>query len=423
MGSEWSRRAVAELVAHDLLAIGDGYRAKNSEFSDDGLPFARARNLRNGFDFADADRLPFSLRETQRDRCSLIGDVVITSKGTVGRVGLVTERIAPFVYSPQLCYWRSRHPQHLLPRFLYYWFFGRESRNQLATLKGQTDMADYVSLRDQLEMVITLPPSDDQREIAGVLGALDDKIESNRRLTANLTDLLRVVYDETVRGARKTLTLGDLGTVIGGGTPRSSVAEYWEPREVAWVTPKDMTALDGVPCVWHGERWISRAGLDASSAKLVPPGSVLYTSRATLGLVAIAQRELATNQGFITLVPKDDLSSTFLYSTLRARSDAIRAKANGATFLEVNKTNFKQVECPMPDAERLAFHDSIANPTVKMIAELTRESRNLTAIRDALLPKLVTGQIRVPLSEDPEEMVGAAVDALDGAGAASSAAK
>jgi type I restriction enzyme S subunit len=256
---------------------------------------------------------------------------------------------------------------------------------------------------------VGLPGIEEQRAIASTLGALDDKIESNRRLAQQLQGLLPLLFKPCVAQPEEWITLGDLGSVVGGGTPKSSEPSYWTPAEVAWITPKDMTALEGAPVIKRGGRQISHAGLRSSAAKLLPTGSVVYSSRATLGLIAITRAPLATNQGFISVVPDPRYGSAFVYCVLTALRKKINDRANGSTFMEVNKTNFKAVTCPSPSEDRLlAFHGS-AEPLIDRIAAAIDESRTLTAIRDALLPKLVSGQIRVPLSHDPEEQIGAAV--------------
>lgn len=247
---------------------------------------------------------------------------------------------------------------------------------------------------------VPLPPLDEQRRVVQVLASIDDKIESNQALAHLLHAIAEQAYRRAL-GASRPALLGELGTIRGGGTPKSSVPAYWEPADVAWITVKDMTALAGSPVIWRGERNISQLGLQKSSAKLLPAGTVLYTSRATLGMIAIAQQELSTNEGFITIEPAPGLSSELVYFTLRANRDAIAARANGSTFLNVNKTNFKAVECRIPDEGARAAFQAVAGPAFRLIAGLTQESQRLREVRDTLLPKLVSGQIRVPAGVEP----------------------
>ena len=190
----WRRHDVSSLISAGLLSVGDGYRAKNNELADAGLPFARAGNIANGFRFSDPDRFPREGLATVGDKISKPGDVVFTSKGTVGRFAFVRPDTEHFVYSPQLCFWRSLDHKVIDPHFLYCWMRSQEFFQQFKSVAGQTDMAEYVSLTDQRRMSITLPPLSEQRAIAHVLGTLDDKIELNRRMNATLEAMARALF-------------------------------------------------------------------------------------------------------------------------------------------------------------------------------------------------------------------------------------
>ena len=157
MAGEWTRCSVADLIRLDQLIVGDGYRAKNDELSAQGLPFARVANINDGFRFADADRFPETSLSRVGNKISEPGDVVFTSKGTVGRFAFVRPDTPRFVYSPQLCYWRVLDTTLIHPHYLYYWMYSREFFVQFKGVAGQTDMAEYVSLADQRRMHISLP--------------------------------------------------------------------------------------------------------------------------------------------------------------------------------------------------------------------------------------------------------------------------
>jgi type I restriction enzyme S subunit len=193
MAGDVTATSIAELIDNGILAVNDGYRAKNSELSHHGLPFARAQNVNNGFHFEGADCFPLENLHKVRIKISEPGDVVFTSKGTVGRFAFVGHDTPRFVYAPQLCFWRVVNPERLYPRWLYYWMHSREFFIQFSGVAGQTDMAEYVSLRDQRRMHITIPPLKEQEAIACILGALDDKIELNRRMNRTLEATARAM--------------------------------------------------------------------------------------------------------------------------------------------------------------------------------------------------------------------------------------
>jgi type I restriction enzyme S subunit len=194
MACKWRLCQVSDLISDGKLVIGDGYRAKNDELSRPGIPFARAGNINDGFRFADADCFPIANLHRVGNKISEPGDVVFTSKGTVGRFGFVGPDTPRFVYSPQLCFWRSVDHSLIDPQFLYYWMVGREFYEQFKSVAGQTDMAEYVSLTDQRRMRITLPSTGEQRDIAHILGTVDDKIGLNRRMNETLEAMARAQF-------------------------------------------------------------------------------------------------------------------------------------------------------------------------------------------------------------------------------------
>ena len=132
MTSQWELHQTSDLIARGKLLIGDGYRGKNEELANHGLPFARAGNINGGFEFADADHFPEENLHQVGNKVSQPGDVVFTSKGTVGRFAFVKDNTPQFVYSPQLCFWRSLDLDLINPRFLFYWMSGREFSFSLA---------------------------------------------------------------------------------------------------------------------------------------------------------------------------------------------------------------------------------------------------------------------------------------------------
>lgn len=148
------RAKASELIKEGVLAIGDGYRAKNDELGIEGMPFIRAAELNNGFDTVSAERLRTDRLPAAKGKHSMVGDVAFTSKGTVGRFARVSEHTEPFIYSPQICFWRSLRPEVIHPAVLYCWMRSGEFVSQIDGVAGQTDMAPYVSLRDQKAMEV-----------------------------------------------------------------------------------------------------------------------------------------------------------------------------------------------------------------------------------------------------------------------------
>ncbi len=432
--TEWTTYAIENLLADEILYIGDGYRAKNSELAQTGLPFARAGNIDNGFQFQDADRFPIKDLPKVGGKISQAGDVVFTSKGTVGRFALVKNDTERFVYSPQLSFWRILNQQVIEPRFLYHWMYGQEFRQQFSGVKGQTDMADYVSLRDQRRMNITLPPLPEQRAIAAILGSLDDKIELNRQMNATLEGIARALFQswfvdfDPVRVRRgearlaptlpaealalfpDTLVESELGLIpqgwrvepignivkaVGGGTPSTKNNEYWDNGIHYFATPKDMSVLSA-PILLETERKVTDEGLAKISSGLLPTGTVLLSSRAPVGYLAIAQVPVCVNQGFIAMVCNGPVSNYYILNWTLANMDVIKGRASGTTFPEISKQNFRPIPALVPPQKVIEAFDKTVSSLYAQITLNLQESRTLTELRDALLPRLLSGQLRAP---------------------------
>lgn len=430
---EWELHHTQKLIAEAKLLIGDGYRAKNSELATSGLPFARAGNIDNGFHFENADRFPEEDIKRAGQKVSQSGDVVFTSKGTVGRLALVGTDTPRFVYSPQLCYWRVLDRDLIDPCWLYYWMCSREFIQQVAGMKGQTDMADYVSLTDQRRMEITLPPVSEQRAIAAVLGALDDKIEQNRRTTQALERLARSIFRvwfvefEPVKAKAAGATafpsmsqpvfdalptrfvdsdigpipegwavkaIGDVVTLRGGGTPSTTNLEYWDGGVHRWATPKDMSRLSQ-PVLLDTERHITDAGVNAISSGVLSIGTVLMSSRAPVGYLAIAGEPTAINQGFIAMVCDGPLPPAYVFNWTRASMEAIKAHASGTTFPEISKKTFRGLPVVLPTVDVVTAYRHTAHPLFELLTGCVKESEQLASVRDYLLPKLLSDQVGV----------------------------
>ena len=429
----WTPHSTGDLIAEGSLSIGDGYRAKNSELSTSGIPFARAGNIDGGFQFDDADRFPEHDLAKVGDKVSQPSDVVFTSKGTVGRLAFVRETTPRFVYAPQLCFWRSLAPDVIDARWLYYWMCGGEFTQQISGVKGQTDMADYVSLTDQRRMAITLPPISIQRVIAGVLGALDDKIEQNRRTARTLERLARTIFRawfvdfEPVKARAagetsfpsmsqpvfdalptrfddsdiglvpegwKVESIGDVVAVKGGGTPSTKIPGHWDGGEHCWATPKDMSRLLH-PVLLDTERRITDAGVNSISSGILPVGTVLMSSRAPVGYLAIAGVPTAINQGFIAMVCEGPLPPTYVLNWAFSSMDMIKAHASGTTFPEISKRNFRPLPVVVPTPDVIAAYRHAIDPFFGLLTSSVRESEQLANVRDYLLRKLLSGAVRV----------------------------
>lgn len=239
---------------------------------------------------------------------------------------------------------------------------------------------------------VWLPPLEEQRRIAWVLGALDDLIEVNRGIIIDLIATADAIA-QSVASQGEIRTFGDVCDVFGGGTPSTKNSQYWN-GDIRWATPTDMTALPS-PYLFDTSRRITVAGLEACASKLMPKGSILMTSRATIGAFAIAQEPTAVNQGFIAIEPRQEIDRWFLFHEMRRRVPEFIQRANGSTFLELSRGVFKALEVNWPAESVRADLFAKVDPLHRAAASLQQEIAELHATRDELLPLLMSGRVRV----------------------------
>lgn len=245
---------------------------------------------------------------------------------------------------------------------------------------------------------VSLPDIETQRRIASTLSMLDEKIKTNTEINDNLEQQAQSYFQELfVDNADPewtTGTISDLGAVVGGSTPSKAKPEYYTESGIAWITPKDLS-INKSKFVSHGENDITELGLKNSSAAIMPEGTVLFSSRAPIGYIAIAAGEVTTNQGFKSVVPKPEIGTPFVYFFLKNTLPVIEGMASGSTFKEVSGSTMKNVPAVIPDAETLAKFSDFCAPIFAQQRILEEQNQSLATLRDNLLPKLMSGEIDV----------------------------
>ena len=239
---------------------------------------------------------------------------------------------------------------------------------------------------------------EEQEKVAGILEVLDRKIQINAEINKNLEQqahaFFQALFIDNAGPEWAIGTISDLGTVVGGSTPSKSKPEYYTETGIAWITPKDLS-INKSKFISHGENDITELGLKNSSATLMPEGTVLFSSRAPIGYIAIASGEAATNQGFKSIVPKPEIGTAFVYYFLKHNLPIIEGMASGSTFKEVSGSTMKGVPTVIPDAETLARFNDFCAPIFAQQKMLEEQNQSLSALRDNLLPKLMSGEIDV----------------------------
>ena len=320
-----------------------------------------------------------------------------------------------------------------------YWLLAQDHIVDYLQAIAEHSTSAYPSIRpSDIEAIeFPLPPLEEQRRIACILGAFDSKIELNRRMSEMLEEMARALFKswfvdfdpvrakiegrwrrgKSLPGLSADLyelfpdclvdsdlgkipegwgvnLLGDVAEVVGGTTPSTKVKEYWEGGTHCWATPKDLSALSS-PVLLDTERKVTDAGLQQIGSGLLPTGTLLLSSRAPIGYLAVSEEPVAINQGFIAMPPRKGTSNLFMLRWCRAFHDEIVSHANGSTFLEISKSNFRRIPLVVPVEAVMTTFDRLTRTLHDRIVSNERESRSLAVQRDALLPRLVSGDIKV----------------------------
>ena len=373
--------------------------------------------------------------------------IIIGRKGTVGAV-----TFSPNPFWPIDTTFYVTEEAHRDLRYTYYLLksIGLEHMNADSAVPGLNRSAAHARR-------VQIPPLTEQKAIAHILGSLDDKIELNRRMNETLEAMAQALFKswfvdfdpvidnalaagneipeelkekaeirKALGDARKPLpeeirklfpsefkhtkemgwiprgwrvsTVGEEVEIVGGGTPSTKDKAYWFGGIHAFCTPKDMSTLP-TKVLLKTERLLTDKGVAKVSSGQLPIGTVLMSSRAPIGYLAIADVPVTVNQGIIAMVKQDRFSELFLLCWASCNMDQIMARANGSTFLEISKKNFRPIPFLLPeDNIRKAFNNQTSTITKRLIS-CTRNMKELSAIRDTLLPKLLSGEIRIPEAE------------------------
>lgn len=373
-----------------------GSQLHKEDYVETGTPIVTVEHLGNRV-FTEQN-LP---RVSDSDKARLIkytlstGDIVFSRVGSVDRCSYVDKSHDGWMFSGRCL--RVRPTELVDSLYLYYYFCLEETKQFVRNIAvGATMPSINTKLLGEVE--IALPDLNNQKRIAAVLSSLDDKIENNQKLNDNLEQQAQSYFQELfVDNADPEWAIGtisDLGTVVGGSTPSKAKPEYYTESGIAWITPKDLS-INKSKFVSHGENDITELGLKNSSAAIMPEGTVLFSSRAPIGYIAIAAGEVTTNQGFKSVVPKPEIGTPFVYFFLKNTLPVIEGMASGSTFKEVSGSTMKNVPAVIPDAETLAKFSDFCAPIFAQQRILEEQNQSLATLRDNLLPKLMSGEIDV----------------------------
>lgn len=353
--------------------------------------------------------------------------VVIGRSGSIGGGQYIENDFWPLNTTLWIKDFKNNHP-----RFCYYLlrsidFNGMNTGSGVPTLN-----------RNHLHpMPVKRPPRNEQESISQFLGALDDRITLLRETNKTLESIAQAIFKswfvdfdpvrakmegrqpEGMDEATAALfpdsfeeselgliprgwnvnPIGNVIQTVGGGTPATKNPTYWSPETYHWTSPKDLSGLQA-PVLLDTERRISAEGLKKISSGLLPKGTLLMSSRAPIGYLALAQIPLAINQGYIAILPEGQLTTSFMLFWCKQNMDAIKGRANGSTFMEISKKVFRQIPIITPTSAVMDAFENTAYILLDRISQNESTIRTLTELRDTLLPRLISGQLRLPEAQN-----------------------
>lgn len=399
----------------DIVSLVIDYRGKTplklgGSWSESGYRALSAKNIKTGkiineesIRFIDEDLYKKWMKdEVQR------GDILITSEAPFGQI-FYWDSDEKIVLSQRLFCIRTK--TDVFSKFLFYYMTTHQFQNEL---DGRATGTTVVGLRqpELMKCTIRLPSYDSQIKISNILSSIDEKIENNRKINENLEQQALALFKSwfvdfepfrdqpfvdselgPIPQGWRVGRLEEICEIIGGGTPSKNRDDFYTNKGIAWLTPKDLS-MTHAKFTSRGENDITKLGYENSSAKLMPKGSVLFSSRAPIGYITIAQNEICTNQGFKSAVPKI-AGTAFLYFFLKRSIPTIESKATGSTFKEASGSLMKSLDIVIPTNDIFDKFEALANPFFKLQEAAECESHKLAKLRDTLLPKLMSGEIKV----------------------------
>jgi type I restriction enzyme S subunit len=425
----------------DFFDLVTGYAFKSSEFVGFGVPVIKIKNVKAGqMVYDELSYVSDHFLRSRPDKTIKRGDLLITMSGNrlngtketwVGKVAQFN-RQGNYFLNQRVGILRPKSGVELERQYFNYALSSDFYQNEFIAIATSSGGQANLSPAQILGAPIVVPPIEEQRAVAVMLGTLDDKIELNRRMNATLEAMARALFqswfvdfdpvhakaagrlpvgmDEAtaalfpesfqdselrdVPSGWETSTIGKEARVVGGSTPSTKNPEFWDDGDFHWVTPKDFSSLQSKVLI-TSSRMITGSGLRQISSGLLPKSTVLLSSRAPVGYLALTQIPTAINQGFIAMICDGRLPPEYVLHWADSIMDRIKQAASGTTFAEISKATFRPFSILVPPMQILDTFISVVRPLTQQVTANERESVTLAEIRNSLLPKLLAGDLSV----------------------------
>lgn len=387
-----------------------GSQLHQSDYSDIGTPVIMPKDIVDG-KISDASIARVEEAHVNRLARHKVneGDIIYPRRGDVRKCAYTVAEQSGWLCGTG-CLRVTIDNKKAVPKYVFYHLQEEKTRGWIEKHAiGATMLNLNTSILSNIPLRI--PRLDVQKKIATILSRYDSLIDNYQKQIKLLEEAAQRLYKEWFVNLRfpghentkivdgvpegwEKKSIADVCDTIGGGTPSTKVASYYEGGTIKWVTPTDITRNKSL-CLLDTDKKITEEGLKHSSAKMLPAGTILMTSRASVGYFGIADFEVCTNQGFISCIPSSKYYQMYLLRNLMNRVEEIRIKAGGSTYLEISKSVFRNLDIICPSDKILQKFQARANAYYMQEKNLSTQLRLLTESRDRLLPKLLSGEIEV----------------------------
>lgn len=422
--SEWKNYVVTELETAGLLKIEDGnhgeYRPLLDEFGKKGTPFIRASDMDNGkILFQSASRINQIALARIRKGIGCPGDTLFSSKGTVGKVALAPLNCEPFICSPQVTFWRSLNKNFLDYRFLYYYIQSSPFLHQVSSRVRETDMAPYISLTNQRTFKLFIPPLEEQKQIADILSCLDNKIDNLRRQNETLEKIAQTLFKhwfidfefpnddgKPYKSSGGAMVASELGDIPAGWTtkPLDEIADFLNGLALQKYPPENEKNFLPVIKIRELRTGVTdgtdRATTNIPEKYIIDNGDIIFSWSGSLDVVIWNFGKGALNQHLFKVDSHKYPKWLYYYWTLNhLQSFQHIAKSKATTMGHIQRKHLTEALCNVPNYNFSEKASEVFSPILQKIINNAQQIQTLTKTRDTLLPKLMSGQIRVKEGE------------------------
>ncbi|SJZ32384.1 restriction endonuclease subunit S [Treponema porcinum] len=294
----------------------------------------------------------------------------------------------PAIVSPAYFMFRVKDENKVIPDFLML-IFKRNDFDRNCWFRTDGSVRGGITWDDICEIKLPVPDIKEQQKIVDTYNAITNRIRIKQKINENLEKTAQCLFEEIYSNREdwNDGIISDLGEIIGGATPSTEVKEYFCDKGIPWLSPKDLTST-GYKYISKGETDITEEGYKSCSTKLMPKGTVLLTSRAPVGCLAIAENDICTNQGFKSLVPKKDIGTAYVYYFLKSEVDMLKQNASGTTFDEISGSVIKNLKCKIPPANIALDFNEKCKPIFNYQRTIENEIKELVELRQFVVSQI-----------------------------------